>query len=113
MRCKGAVAQKSIRTQKWTGPNRERESVDPTTAGHWSQNNILHERGKKNMFCPECLHDEHEPAQCDHCNCGESEILHSTSYRELTIVPARSLNEDSSFMWYGYDFGHRVPKRRE
>ena len=62
------------------------------------------------MNCHECKHDQHEPGQCKRCNCGESAISRTTSYRELEIVIPSG---NSSLTGYGYDMGHRVPKRRE
>jgi hypothetical protein len=59
--------------------------------------------------CLDCNHPAHEAGQCRQCNCGESAITRTTSYRELTVVFA---NPDSTLSGYGYDVGHRVPVRR-
>lgn len=30
------------------------------------------------MKCADCKHDEHEAGECDHCNCGSSEVIRKT-----------------------------------
>lgn len=69
------------------------------------------------MNCLDCFHKAHEPGQCDSCNCGESGLVHLTSFREISLAPARPDHSpfnmgDSTMTLYGYDCGHRVPKRR-
>ena len=32
------------------------------------------------MTCKDCNHDFHRAGDCDHCNCGESEMIRSKQY---------------------------------
>lgn len=35
---------------------------------------------KTNKKCSTCGHDYHRPGDCDHDNCGESELVYSRNY---------------------------------
>ena len=41
------------------------------------------------MNCNDCQHSEHEPGQCDRCNCGESAVVRLTGYPVMTSLASK------------------------
>lgn len=59
--------------------------------------------------CLDCLHKAHGAGQCDYCNCGESEVLHTSlgkMARHHLIVG--KVRETPMREKYEFDLAHRV-----
>ena len=63
--------------------------------------------------CFECVHKAHEPGECEQCNCGESELMH-TSLGQMAragLLPGYG-RETPMREKYEFDLRHRVAPKK-
>lgn len=71
-----------------------------------------HDSLLSNKRCSTCGHLIHLVGQCKQCNCGDSTIIRTDAFNKLTLCGPGPFKGGSTMTLYGYDRGHRVPRRK-